>query len=81
MQEPSTSPATILQFRQDIEEQFRRQIREALERPLPRSSPPPWAPSRTSGPSDVAGIGTATSNGQSRHPRARDALRFARPNH
>jgi transposase-like protein len=31
MQETSTSPATILQFRQDIEAQFRRHIREALE--------------------------------------------------
>lgn len=31
MQETSTSPATILQFRQDIEAQFRRQIREALD--------------------------------------------------
>ncbi len=29
MQETSTSPATILQFRQDIEAQFRRHIREA----------------------------------------------------
>ncbi len=31
MQETSTSPVTILQFRQDIEAQFRRHIREALE--------------------------------------------------
>jgi len=31
MQETSTSPATILQFRQDIEAQFRRHIREALD--------------------------------------------------
>ena len=31
MQESSTSPATILQFRQDIEAQFRRHIREAIE--------------------------------------------------
>jgi transposase-like protein len=31
MQETSTSPATILQFRQDIETQFRRHIREALD--------------------------------------------------
>ena len=31
MQEPSTSPSAILQFRQDIEAQFRRHIREALE--------------------------------------------------
>ena len=31
MQETSTSPGTILQFRQDIEAQFRRHIREALE--------------------------------------------------
>ena len=31
MQETSTSPATILQFRQDIEGQFRRHIREALD--------------------------------------------------
>jgi transposase-like protein len=31
MQETSTSPRTILQFRQDIETQFRRQIREALD--------------------------------------------------
>ena len=31
MQETSTSPATILQFRQDVEAQFRRHIREALE--------------------------------------------------
>ena len=31
MQETSTSPATILQFRQDIEAQFRRHIREAIE--------------------------------------------------
>src|SRR5713101_2324532 len=31
MQETSTSPATILQFRQDIEAQLRRHIREALE--------------------------------------------------
>ncbi len=31
MQETSTSPATILQFRQDIEVQFRRHIREAIE--------------------------------------------------
>src|SRR5262249_51508594 len=31
MQEPSTSAATILQFRQDIEAHFRRQIREALD--------------------------------------------------
>ena len=34
MQETSTSPATILQFRQDIEAQFRRHIREALDRAL-----------------------------------------------
>ena len=31
MQETSTSPATILQFRQDIEAQLRRHIREALD--------------------------------------------------
>lgn len=31
MQETSTSPITILQFRQDIEAQFRRHIREALD--------------------------------------------------
>jgi putative transposase len=31
MQETSTSPATILQFRHDIEAQFRRHIREALD--------------------------------------------------
>ena len=31
MQETSTSPATILQFRQDIEAEFRKQIRAALE--------------------------------------------------
>jgi transposase-like protein len=31
MEETSTSPATILQFRQDIEAQFRRHIREALD--------------------------------------------------
>ena len=31
MEETSTGPATILQFRQDIEAQFRRQIREALD--------------------------------------------------
>ena len=31
MQETSTSPTTILQFRQDIEAQFRRHIREALD--------------------------------------------------
>ncbi len=31
MQETSTSPDTILQFRQDIEAHFRKQIREALE--------------------------------------------------
>ncbi len=31
MQETSTSPATILQFRQDIEAQFRRHIRAALD--------------------------------------------------
>lgn len=31
MQETSTSPVTILQFRQDIEAQFRRHIREAIE--------------------------------------------------
>jgi len=31
MQETSTGPATILQFRQDIEAQLRKQIREALE--------------------------------------------------
>jgi len=31
MEETSTGPATILQFRQDIEGQFRRHIREALE--------------------------------------------------
>lgn len=31
MQETNTSPATILQFRQDIEAQFRRHIREAIE--------------------------------------------------
>jgi putative transposase len=31
MQETSTSPGTILQFRQDIEAQFRRHIREALD--------------------------------------------------
>lgn len=31
MQETSTSPAAILQFRQDIEAQFRRHIREAIE--------------------------------------------------
>lgn len=31
MNETSTGPATILQFRQDIEEQFRRHIREALD--------------------------------------------------
>lgn len=31
MQETSTGSATILQFRQDIEAQFRKQIREALE--------------------------------------------------
>jgi len=31
MQETSTSPATIRQFRQEIEAQFRRQIREALD--------------------------------------------------
>ena len=31
MQETSTGPATILQFRQDVEAQFRRHIREALE--------------------------------------------------
>ncbi|MGH8569339.1 MAG: IS256 family transposase [Gammaproteobacteria bacterium] len=34
MQETSTSPATILQFRQDIEAEFRRHIREALEEAL-----------------------------------------------
>ena len=31
MEETSTSPATILRFRQDIEAQFRRHIREALD--------------------------------------------------
>src|SRR5687768_3956968 len=31
MQETSTSPTTILQFRQDIEAQFRRHVREALD--------------------------------------------------
>jgi late competence protein required for DNA uptake (superfamily II DNA/RNA helicase) len=31
MQESTTGPATILQFRQDIEAQLRRQIREALD--------------------------------------------------
>ena len=31
MEETSTGPATILQFRQDIEEQFRRHIRDALD--------------------------------------------------
>ena len=31
MQETSTSPTPILQFRQDIEAQFRRHIREALD--------------------------------------------------
>ena len=31
MQETSTSPTSILQFRQDIEAQFRRHIREALD--------------------------------------------------
>jgi hypothetical protein len=31
MQETSTDPATILQFRQDIEAQLRKEIREALE--------------------------------------------------
>lgn len=31
MQETSTSPAPILQFRQDLEAQFRKQIREALD--------------------------------------------------
>jgi transposase-like protein len=31
MEETSTSPGTILQFRQDIEAQFRRHIREALD--------------------------------------------------
>ncbi|GAC1471131.1 MAG: IS256 family transposase [Chloroflexota bacterium] len=31
MQETNTSPAAILQFRQDIEAQFRRHIREAIE--------------------------------------------------
>ena len=31
MQETSTSPAAILQFRQDIEAQFRQHIREAIE--------------------------------------------------
>jgi putative transposase len=31
MQETNTGPATILQFRQDIEAQFRRHIREAIE--------------------------------------------------
>jgi putative transposase len=31
MEETSTGPATILQFRQDIEAKFRRQIREALD--------------------------------------------------
>jgi putative transposase len=31
MQETSTSPATILQFRQDIEAHFRRHIRKALD--------------------------------------------------
>jgi putative transposase len=34
MQETSTSPATILQFRQGIEAQFRRHIREALDTAL-----------------------------------------------
>jgi len=34
MQETSTSPATILQFRQDIEAQFRCHIREALDTAL-----------------------------------------------
>ena len=31
MQETSTSTAPILQFRQDIEAEFRKQIREALD--------------------------------------------------
>src|SRR5438094_8668463 len=31
MEETSTSPATMLQFRQDIEAQFRRHIRDALD--------------------------------------------------
>lgn len=31
MQETSTAPATILQFRQDIEAQLRKEIHEALE--------------------------------------------------
>ncbi len=31
MQETSTSPGTILQFRQDIKAQFRRHIREVLD--------------------------------------------------
>ena len=39
MQETSTSPATILQFRQDIEAQLRRQIREALLEVLVDSMP------------------------------------------
>jgi hypothetical protein len=34
MQGTSTSQTTVLQFRQDIEAQFRRKIREALETPL-----------------------------------------------
>jgi transposase-like protein len=34
MEETSTGPATILQFRHDIEEQFRRHIREALDAAL-----------------------------------------------
>ena len=34
MQETSTSPGTILQFRQDIEAEFRRHIREAFDTAL-----------------------------------------------
>ena len=61
MQETSTSPATILQFRQDIEAQFRRHIREALGCRSPRSSPPHSGPNGTSART-IAGIGTARSS-------------------
>jgi hypothetical protein len=69
MQETSTSPATILQFRQDIEAQFRRHIREAFDTALAEESPAPSAPSRTS-TERRRGYRNGSINGRSRHPRA-----------
>jgi hypothetical protein len=64
MQDTSTGPAPLLQFRQDIEAQFRRHIREAaLEVSLTEELAQPSGRAGTSGRTPDAAIATAQWSG------------------